>query len=101
MEPSVLLGFALACVILNVVPGPGMMFIVPQFLTPQGWPMSAQILILGSVLIAIGLVMDSLVGLMSGTFSTLLLRQPAIERWLKRISGAIFSALAVRLLTDH
>jgi threonine/homoserine/homoserine lactone efflux protein len=74
---------------------------VPQFLTPHGWPVSTQILALGSVLIAIGLVMDGLIGLMSGTFSSLLLRRPAFERWLKRISGVIFGGLALRLLTDH
>jgi threonine/homoserine/homoserine lactone efflux protein len=62
---------------------------------------STQILALGSVLIAIGLVMDGLIGLMSGTFSSLLLRRPAFERWLKRISGVIFGGLALRLLTDH
>jgi threonine/homoserine/homoserine lactone efflux protein len=74
---------------------------VPQFLTPHGWAVPAQILVLGAVLIGIGLVMDCAVGLMSGTFSTLLLRRPAFERWLKRASGAIFGGLAVRLLIEH
>ncbi|GAA1573699.1 LysE family translocator [Kribbella sancticallisti] len=74
---------------------------VPQFLTPHGWAVSTQILVLGAVLIAIGLVMDGVVGLMSGTFSALLLQRPAFERWLKRISGVIFGGLALRLLTDH
>lgn len=74
---------------------------VPQFLTPNGWPVSAQILALGSVLIGIGLVMDCAIGLMTGTFSALLLRRPAFERWLKRISGLIFGGLALRLLADH
>ena len=35
---------------------------LPQFLTPQGWPISAQILVLRGLLIAIGLVMDSMIG---------------------------------------
>ncbi|MEV5967125.1 LysE family translocator [Kribbella sp. NPDC051952] len=74
---------------------------LPQFLTPHGWPVSTQILILGAVVIVIGLVMDSAIGLMSGTFSALLLRRPAFERRLKRLSGAIFGGLALRLLTDH
>jgi threonine/homoserine/homoserine lactone efflux protein len=28
MEPGVIFGFAIACVVLNLVPGPGMMFII-------------------------------------------------------------------------
>jgi threonine/homoserine/homoserine lactone efflux protein len=204
MEPSVVLGFAVACVVLNLVPGPGMMFIlahgmvggrragvtaaagmatgtavhtvaaalglsalvnaapaaldvvriagavfllylaisnlrsagrtvspvarrslrrtylsavltnlanpkvvlfylafVPQFITAGGWPTSVQILVLGAVLIVIGLVMDSAVGVAAGTFSALLLRRPAIQRWIKRAAAAIFGGLALRLLLSE
>jgi threonine/homoserine/homoserine lactone efflux protein len=201
MEPSLVLGFVLACVVLNLVPGPGMMFIlahglaggrrggitaasgmaagtvvhtvaaavglsavlaaapaalevvrvggavvllylaisslrsasktmapaaphrprrtfvtavftnlgnpkvvlfylafVPQFITPGGWSTSTQILVLGAMLIAIGLVMDSAVGLAAGTFSAVLLRRPSIQRWIKRAAAMVFGGLAVRLL---
>lgn len=74
---------------------------VPQFLTQGGWPTAAQILVLGAVLVAIGLVMDCVIGLAAGTFSALLLRKPAFQRWLKRASAAIFGGLALRLLTER
>jgi threonine/homoserine/homoserine lactone efflux protein len=74
---------------------------VPQFLDPQGLPVALQILVLGALVVLIGLVMDSGVGLAAGTFSTLLASRPAIQRGLKRASAAIFGGLAVRLLADN
>jgi threonine/homoserine/homoserine lactone efflux protein len=71
---------------------------VPQFITVGGWSVSIQILVLGAVLTAIGLVMDITLGVASGTFSALLLRRPAIQRWIKRAAAAVFGGLAVRLL---
>lgn len=73
---------------------------VPQFLTSGGWPTQDQILILGGVLIAIGLVMDCAVGTAAASFSALLLRRPAIQRWLKRGSAMIFGGLAAKLLSE-
>ncbi|MGC4938345.1 LysE family translocator [Kribbella sp. DT2] len=74
---------------------------LPQFLTPHGWAVPAQILVLGGVLIVVGLLMDSAIGLTSGACSELLLRRPAFERRLKQVSGLIFGGLAVRLLTSN
>jgi len=73
---------------------------VPQFLTIGGWPTAAQILVLGAILVLIGIIMDTAVGLAAGAFSALLLRRPAVQRTLKRASAAIFGALAIRLATD-
>jgi threonine/homoserine/homoserine lactone efflux protein len=73
---------------------------VPQFITPGGWPVSVQILILGAVLIVIGLAMDSMVGITAGACSNLLMRRPAFQRWLKRLSAAVFGGIALRLLTE-
>jgi threonine/homoserine/homoserine lactone efflux protein len=74
---------------------------VPQFLDPHGWPIALQILVLGALVVLIGLVMDSGVGFAAGTFSSLLVSRPAVQRGLKRASAAIFGGLAVRLLADH
>jgi threonine/homoserine/homoserine lactone efflux protein len=74
---------------------------VPQFLTVDGWPVSAQILVLGAMVVLIGVVMDCAVGVAAGTFSARFLRRPAIQRHLKRASAAIFGTLAVRLVADN
>jgi len=74
----------------------------PQFLTTEGgWPTPVQFLVLGAVLIVVGLTVDAGAGLAAGTLSTLLLRRPNVQRWLNRVSAAIFGALAVRLVADN
>ena len=71
---------------------------VPQFISPAGWSTTSQILLLGAVLIAVGLVMDSGIGLVAGTFASALKKRPAIRTWLLRTSAAIFGGLALRLM---
>ncbi|MFD1048613.1 LysE family translocator [Kibdelosporangium lantanae] len=72
----------------------------PQFVTQGGWPVWVQFLVLGAILIVVGLAVDASVGFVSGSLSQLLLRRPAIKRWLDRVSAAIFCALAIRLVTE-
>jgi threonine/homoserine/homoserine lactone efflux protein len=73
----------------------------PQFLTDGGWPTSVQFLVLGAILIVIGFAVDGTVGFAAGALSAVLLRKPAVQRWLHRVSAAIFGALAVRLVADR
>jgi len=73
----------------------------PQFGTEGGWAMPVQFLVMGGILIVVGFCVDATVGLASGTLSALLLRRPAVRRWLNRVSAAIFGALAVRLVADR
>lgn len=74
----------------------------PQFLTTDGgWPTPVQFLVLGALFIVVGLIVDASAGLAAGTLSTLLLRRPGVQRWLNRVSAAIFGALAVRLVADQ
>ena len=73
----------------------------PQFLTEGGWSMPVQFLVMGAILVTIGFAVDGTVGLAAGTLSALLLRRPAIQRWLNRVSAAIFGGLAVRLVVDR
>jgi threonine/homoserine/homoserine lactone efflux protein len=74
----------------------------PQFLTTEGgWPAPVQFLVLGALLIVTSLIVDASVGLAAGTLSALLLHRPSVQRWLNRVSAAIFGALAVRLVADH
>jgi threonine/homoserine/homoserine lactone efflux protein len=74
---------------------------LPQFLTEGGWPVPVQFLVMGAILIMIGFCVDATVGLAAGTLSTVLRRRPAVQRWLNRVSAAIFGALAVRLVADR
>lgn len=73
---------------------------LPQFLTAGGWPVWTQMLTLGLILTTLGLVMDCVLGLLSGTLSRLLLARPSIRRWLNRAAATIFGALAVRMVVD-
>ncbi|OLF16095.1 LysE family translocator [Actinophytocola xanthii] len=73
----------------------------PQFLTVGGWSTSVQFLVMGAILVVIGFAVDGTVGFASGALSALLLRRPAVQRWLNRLSAAIFGALAVRLVADR
>ena len=74
----------------------------PQFLDPAApWPITAQFLVLGLLLIVIGFAVDASAGFASGTLSEKLRRHPKVRSWLDRISAAVFGALAVRLVTDH
>lgn len=73
----------------------------PQFLTEGGWSTPVQILVMGAILVVIGFSVDGSVGLAAGALSALLLRRPAIQRWLNRVSAAIFGTLALRLATDR
>ena len=73
----------------------------PQFLTEGGWSTPVQFLVMGAILVVIGFSVDGTVGLAAGALSTLLLRRPAIQRWLNRLSAAIFGGLAVRLVADR
>jgi len=73
----------------------------PQFVTEGGWPTPVQFLLMGAILIIVGLTVDASVGLAAGTLSQLLRRRPAVQRWLNRVSAAIFGGLAVRLVVDR
>ena len=73
----------------------------PQFVSEGGWPIPVQFLVMGAMLIVVGFCVDATVGLAAGALSAVLLRRPAVQRWLKRVSAAIFGVLAVRLVVDR
>lgn len=73
----------------------------PQFVTTGGWSTPVQFLVMGAILIIVGLSVDASVGLASGALSALLRRRPGVQRWLGRVSAAIFGGLAVRLVVDR
>lgn len=70
---------------------------VPQFVRPEAGPVLGQFLVFGAVLSAGGFVVNSAVGLFAGSAGRWLAGSAAAGRWLGRISGTIFAALALRL----
>ena len=70
---------------------------IPQFVTPEAGPVLVQFLIFGAVLSLGGFVVNALVGLFAGQAGHWLTGSPRATRWLGRISGGIFAALALRL----
>ncbi|GIF77162.1 LysE family translocator [Asanoa siamensis] len=75
---------------------------LPQFIGTgtTAWPATAQLLVLGLVLIVIGLAVDGTAGLLAGTLSEKIAARPGFRRAMERLSAAVFAGLAARLLTD-
>ncbi|WP_417475654.1 LysE family translocator [Leisingera sp.] len=70
---------------------------IPQFVVPEAGPVFGQFLIYGAVLSLGGFIINGLVGLFAGQAGRKLTGSPVFTRWLGRVSGTIFAALAVRL----
>jgi threonine/homoserine/homoserine lactone efflux protein len=74
---------------------------LPQFTSQHAaWPIPVQLLALGALFIAVGIIVDGAVGLASGRLSDFLTRRRDVRRWLHRLSATIFAGLAVRLAVD-
>ncbi|MFD0904424.1 LysE family translocator [Actinomadura sediminis] len=71
---------------------------LPQFVNPALGHTAVQFMILGATLVAIGLAVDALVGLLSGRLADLLKRSHRAARALNIFSGTVFTGLAVRLV---
>lgn len=70
---------------------------IPQFVVPEAGPVFGQFLIYGAVLSLGGFIINGLVGFFAGQAGRKLTGSPVFARWLGRVSGTIFAALAVRL----
>ncbi|MEE1825305.1 LysE family translocator [Streptomyces sp. BE20] len=72
---------------------------LPQFVSPGLGHVTGQLLLLGLTMVAVGLAVDITVGVLSGRLAALLRRSTRVARGLNVLSGAVFGALAVRLVT--
>lgn len=70
---------------------------VPQFVDPAAGPILGQFLVFGGVLGLGGFVVNAGVGIFAGGAGRRLTGSGAARRWLGRVSGGIFAALALRL----
>jgi threonine/homoserine/homoserine lactone efflux protein len=67
--------------------------LLPQFVHPGSGPSAVQVLVLGAIFVAIGLVSDSLYAVSSGRLSTWLGRRPKRWRRQQRATGVLYLGL--------
>jgi threonine/homoserine/homoserine lactone efflux protein len=70
---------------------------LPQFVDPASPHPTADLVFLGVLYAAMGLVVKAGVGLAAGTLAERVLRRPRAMLWINRVSGTILVALGLRL----
>jgi threonine/homoserine/homoserine lactone efflux protein len=71
---------------------------LPQFASPANGPVAGQLLMLGVLFVIVGLLVDSVIGVLSGRVGLTLLRNRHVAAALKWLPGAVFIGLAARLV---
>jgi threonine/homoserine/homoserine lactone efflux protein len=70
---------------------------LPQFVDPRSPSPTADLIFLGVLYAAMGLVVKAGVGLAAGSLSERVLRKPRALLWINRVSGTILVGLGLRL----
>ncbi|KOF57915.1 hypothetical protein AGR56_06775 [Clostridium sp. DMHC 10] len=70
---------------------------LPQFTNSKLGNMTFQLLILGFSFLLLGLIVDCIVGILSGNLSALLIKNTFIKKYLNKLSAIIYTLLAIRL----
>lgn len=70
---------------------------LPQFTNSKLGNMTFQLLILGFSFLFLGLIVDCIVGILSGHLSALLVKNTFIKKYLNKLSAIIYTLLAIRL----
>lgn len=73
---------------------------LPQFVDPRSGNPTADLVFLGALYAAMGLVVKAAVGLAAGSLSERVLRKPRAMVWIHRVSGTILVGLGLRLATS-
>lgn len=71
---------------------------LPQFIDPETGSAIAQFLLLGFTFVVLGLVVDSIIGVLSGTLHMRMIQNATLSRVLNVFSGVILCALGLRLV---
>lgn len=74
--------------------------LIPQFIDPQRDHQVAQGLTLGSVQIAVSLIVNATIVLAAGMIATALARRPGWATWQRRITGTLLGSVALLLARD-
>lgn len=96
-EPTSLRRIFIQGILVNILnPKVAMFFLafLPQFIDPNAASASFQLFVLGMILVAIGLVSDSVYALLGGSIGNLFRRRPGAARITKRAAGVTYFALA-------
>ena len=83
--------------VLNPKVGLFILAFLPQFADPAIGPVGPQLLVLGAIFVATGLVITGAYGALAGTFGTALRGR---IRTMNRISAMVFGGLAARLILE-
>ena len=70
---------------------------LPQFVDPKSAHPTADLVLLGVLYAAMGLVVKAGVGLAAGSLSERVLERPRVMAWINRASGGVLVALGLRL----
>jgi threonine/homoserine/homoserine lactone efflux protein len=71
-----------------------------QFVDPGRGSVALQLLALGLILQAVGLVVDAAIGLAAGTVRDVFVREPGLYALLDRVAAFVFAALAAALVAE-
>jgi threonine/homoserine/homoserine lactone efflux protein len=88
-------------VIMNLTnPKVGLFFVafLPQFVSRDGWPVSAQIVLLGFVFIVSTLLVFGGIAMLAGVYSAKLTHSTSRRRVMNRLVSVVFILLAVNLM---
>lgn len=72
---------------------------VPQFITPENGSFIAQFFQFGGLFMLATLLVFGAVALAAGSLGTWLKSRPEAQLWMNRLSGVVFLALALKLVT--
>lgn len=70
---------------------------LPQFVDPKSTNPTRDLIFLGVLYAAMGLVVKAAVGLGAGSLSERVLKRPRVMVWINRVSGGVLVALGLRL----
>ncbi len=71
---------------------------LPQFASPEHGSVALQILLLGAVFIGATLIVFGTIALLAGTLGNWFAHSAVAQRYLNRVAGLVFVALAVKLI---
>lgn len=75
------------------------MAFLPQFVRPEAGPVAAQLLLLGSLTVAVAIPIEITIILGAARLSNVLRQRQRLAQWMDRLLGTVFIVLGLRLLS--